>query len=78
MKEYTEFCSACKQIKFIKHLLHGELQLLLLPMGLRQDWMMDFITGLFSNKLMNIVFNAILIVVDRYIKFVKYIPSCKD
>ena len=39
---------------------------------------MDFITDLPLSKLMGIVFDAILIVVDRYIKFAKYIPSCKD
>lgn len=78
MKEYTEFCSACRQIKLTKYLLHGELQLLLLPMGPKQDWMMDFITGLPSIKLIDIIFNAIFVVVDKYIKFVKYILSRKD
>ena len=78
VKEYIEFCSAYRQIKPTRHLLHGELQSLLLSIGPRQDWTIDFITSLLPSKLMSIIFNTILVIVDRYTKFTRYILSCKD
>ena len=62
----------------MRHLPHGELQSLLLLIEPRQDWRMDFITGLSPSKLMNIIFDAILVVIDKYTKFARYILSCKD
>ena len=78
VKKYVESCSACRWIKFTKHLPHSKLQLLLLLIGSRQNWTMDFIIGLPPSKLMDIVFDTILMVVDRYTKFARYIPSRKD
>ena len=78
VKEYVKSYLACRQIKPTKHLLHDELQSLLLSIRLRQDWTIDFITGLPPSKLMGIVFDAILVVVNRYTKFARYIPSCED
>ena len=78
MKEYVESYLAYRRIKPTRHLPHGELQLFPLFMGLRQDWTMDFITGLPLSKLMGIVFDAISVIVNKYTKFARYIPSCKD
>ena len=78
MKEYVKFCSACRQIKPTRHLPHDELQSLSFPMGPKQDWTMDFITGLSPSKLIDIVFDAILVVVIRYTKFARYISSRED
>ncbi len=35
---------------------------------------MDFITGLPPSKYKNVVYNSILVVIDRFIKMVRYIP----
>ena len=78
VKKYVESYSTCRWIKPTRHLLYGELQSFLLPMGPRQDWIMDFITGLPLSKLIGIIFNAILVVVDRYTKFARYILSRED
>ena len=78
VKKYVKSCSACRQIKSTKYLLHNELQLLPLPMGPRQDWTMDFIIGLPLSKLMGIVFDAIFVVVDGYTKFARYILFHED
>ena len=45
VKEYVKLYLACRQIKSTRHLPHSKLQSLLLLIKPRQDWMMDFITG---------------------------------
>ena len=38
---------------------------------------MNFITKLFSNKRRDVVYDSILIIIDRYIKMIKYILMIK-
>ena len=38
---------------------------------------MNFITKLFSNKRRNVVYDSILMIIDRYIKMIKYISIIK-
>ena len=38
---------------------------------------MNFITRLLSNKRRDVVYNSILIIIDRYIKMIKYILIIK-
>ena len=40
--------------------------------------MFNFITNLSSSVYQGQVFDAVLVVIDRYTKFAKYIPACKD
>ena len=39
---------------------------------------MDFITGLPLSKFRGKVYDSVLVVVDRYIKLARYIPTTKD
>ena len=36
---------------------------------------MDFITGLLPSKYKNIIYDSILVIVDRFTKMVRYIPT---
>lgn len=40
--------------------------------------MLDFIIDLLFNVSQKQVFNIVLVIVNRYIKFERYIPTCKD
>ena len=43
-----------------------------------QDWMLNFITNLLPSVYQRQVFDVVLVVVDEYTKFARYIPACKD
>ena len=36
---------------------------------------MDFITGLLPSKYKNVIYNSILVIIDRFTKMVRYIPT---
>ena len=78
VQKYTKSCKTCKQAKPTCHLPNGQLQPLLLPKGPQQDWTMDFITELSPSTRRSSVYNTILVVVDRYIKYARYIPAWKN
>ena len=78
VQKYTESCEIYKRAKPTRHLPYGQLQSLPLPKGARQDWTMDFITGLSLSTKRDSVYNTVLVVVDRYTKYVRYIPAWKD
>jgi hypothetical protein len=44
----------------------------------RQDWTMNFITDLSFSKRWNKAYDSILIVIDRYTKYAKYIRARKN
>ena len=71
-------CHASRLIKPRRHLPHDELQLLLILMGLKKDWIIDFITELPLCMKRKSMYDSILIVVDRYTKYAKYIPVRKN
>jgi hypothetical protein len=77
VKKYVDFCSTCHRVKFVKHKFHDLLQVLSISENSRQDWTMNFITDLSSSKYWNIVYDSILMIIDRYIKFNLYISSKK-
>ncbi|HEX3639688.1 MAG TPA: DDE-type integrase/transposase/recombinase, partial [Ktedonobacteraceae bacterium] len=77
-KEYVKTCAVCQRSKAPRHLPYGELSSLPIPSAPFEELTMDFITGLPPAKISGCVYDAILVVVDRYSKMVKYIPSRKD
>jgi hypothetical protein len=77
VKEYVDFCSICHRVKLVKHKFHDLLQVLSISKNSRQDWTMNFITNLSFSKHRDIVYNSILMIIDRYIKFSLYISSKK-
>ena len=48
------------------------------PKGPRQNWTMDFITDLPPSIRRGQVYDSILVTIDRYTKFSRYIPARKD
>ena len=54
---------------------YGELKSLPIPNNVFEELTLDFIIGLLLAKLDNIVYNAILVIVDRYLKASIYIPA---
>ena len=78
VQKYVNACHACELTKPKRHLPHGKLQSLSIPMGPRKDWTMDFITGLPLCMRRKSVYDLILVIVNRYTKYAKYIPVRKD
>jgi hypothetical protein len=73
IKQYVDVCTRCHQIKALRHKLYEKLQSLSMSSELRQHWTLDFITNLFSSIRRILFFNAILIIIDRYTKYARYI-----
>jgi hypothetical protein len=55
-----------------------KLQSILMLKESRQDWTMNFITDLSSSKRWNKAYDSILIVIDRYTKYARYIRARKN
>ena len=61
-----------------RHRPYNKLQSLPVSKRPWQELSMDFITGLPPSKRRGVVYNAILIIVDRYTKIVRYLLAKKD
>jgi transposase InsO family protein len=77
LKEYIDSCAIYQGAKSLKQRPAGVLQSLPPPQGPWQELTMDFITGLPLSKRGDSVYDAILVVVDRYTKMARYIPTQK-
>jgi len=77
VKEYVESCEICQKTKAKRHRPYGELQSLPQPDGPWQELTMDFITDLPPSKRREGVYDAILVVMDRYTKMAIYQPTTK-
>ncbi len=77
VKKYVDSCSICHRVKLVKHKSHELLQTLSISKNFKQNWTMNFITDLLFSKHQNIVYDSILMIIDRYIKFSLYISSKK-
>ena len=77
VKKYCQTCDVCQRIKAPRHRPYGELKALPLPKKPWKELSMDFITGLPPSKRRGIVYDAILVVVDRFTKMVRYLPTTK-
>jgi hypothetical protein len=63
----------CQKVQISKHCLYGELLVFPIPQRPILKLIMDFIIGLpFTKTRTKEVINAILIIIDRYIKFLGY------
>jgi hypothetical protein len=77
VKKYVDTCSTCHRIKLVRHKSHDLLQSLSIFEKSRQDWTMNFITDLSFSKHREVVYDSMLMMIDRYIKFSLYISSKK-
>lgn len=75
VKMYVNTCEVCQRTKIPRHKPYGQMAALPQPKGPWKELSMDFITGLPPSKRGDGVYDAILVVVDRYTKMVRYLPS---
>jgi hypothetical protein len=74
-EEYVQNCPICQKMKVPRRLPQGKLSSLPVPNGIWRDLTMDFITGLPPSPREGKIYDAILVVVDRYTKAARYIPT---
>jgi len=74
-KKHVQTCDVCQRIRAPRHRPYGEMQALPHPEGPWQEITWDFVTGLPPSKRNGCVYDAILVVVDRYTKMALYIPT---
>jgi hypothetical protein len=77
VKKYVFSCDICQRVKTSRHHSYGEMQALPHSNGSWEEVIMNMITGLPSSKHDNSVHDTILVIVDRYIKMVRYISTNK-
>jgi transposase InsO family protein len=75
--EYVETCDICQRMKIPRHKPYGLLAPLPQPERPWQDISMDFIVDLPRSRWRGRDYDSIFVVVDRYSKFVRFIPCNK-
>ena len=75
IREYVTTCSICQNIAIPRHKPYGKLEPLPVPSGPWQEVSLDFITQLPRSHIGTAEYDAILVVVDRYTKIAKFIPT---
>jgi hypothetical protein len=78
VKKYVISCTKCFLTKSIKHKFYELLQSLSISRKLRKNWTMNFIIDLSFSKRREQIYDVILIIIDRYTKYFKYISARKD
>jgi hypothetical protein len=78
VKKYVNACLACHRIKTIRHKFSEQLQSILMLKESRLEWIMNFIIDLSSNVSREIAYDSILVLVDRYTKYARYIRARQD
>jgi hypothetical protein len=78
VREYVTTCSICQHTAIPRHKPYGKLEPLPVPERPWQEVSLDFITQLPSSYIGTAKYDAILVVVDRYTKMAKFIPTTTD
>jgi len=77
VKKYVFLCDVYQHVKTSKHHLYDEMQLLLYLNDSWEKIIMNMITDLSLYKWSNSVYDVILMIVDCYIKMIRYISISK-
>ncbi len=77
VKKYVFSCNICQRVKMFKHCSYDKMQTLPHSNSLWKKIIMNIITDLPSSKHSDSVYDAILMIVDRYIKMTQYISISK-
>ena len=77
VKEYIALCDICQRVKVSQHHSYSEMQVLSQLKKLWKEVIMNFITDLSLSKCNRCIYNAILIIVNWYIKMTHYIHMIK-
>ncbi len=78
VKKYVNACSACHRIKTVRHKSFEQLQSIFMLKEFRLKWIMNFIIDLLSNVSRKVAYDSILILVNRYTKYARYIRAKQD
>jgi hypothetical protein len=78
VREYVLSCQTCQNIAIPRHKPYSKLESLPIPEGPWKEVSLDFITQLPSSYIGTKEYDAILVIVDRYTKFAKFIPTTTD
>jgi hypothetical protein len=78
VKEYVISCTKCFLTKSIKHKFYELLQSLSIFQKFKKNWTMNAIIDLSFSKRREQIYDVILIIIDRYTKYFKYISAKKD
>ncbi len=73
VKKYVNACFACHRIKTIKHKFFEQLQSIFMFKKSRLKWIMNFIIDLSFNVSRRVAYDSILVLVNRYTKYARYI-----
>ena len=73
IKEYIQNCNVCQCVKALHYCFYDETTSFLISVRSWEKISMNFIIELFFNCYKNDIYNAILVVVDRYSKMTLYI-----
>ena len=77
VKTYVKICDVCQRIKTFRYRLYNVLQSLFQSVDSWKKITMNFITEFSFSKLKKLIYDAYLIVIDRYIKMILYISIIK-
>ncbi|USP74003.1 retrotransposon nucleocapsid protein [Curvularia clavata] len=75
VEDYCKSCLICQKSTPKRHLPYGPLAPLPPPNRAWEEVTMDFITELPPSKLQGVVYDAILVIVDRLTKMAHYVPA---
>jgi hypothetical protein len=75
VKKYVNACFTCHRIKIIKHKFFEQLQNIFMLKKFRLKWIMNFITDLSFNVNREIAYDSILVLVNRYTKYARYVQA---
>jgi hypothetical protein len=75
VKKYVNACFACHRIKTIKHKFFEQLQSIFMLKRSCLEWIMNFITDLSFNVNTKIAYDSILVLVNRYTKYARYVRA---
>ena len=78
IEEYVKNCPVCQRTKAPRQLPAGQLSSLPIPEDIWEEIALDFIVKLPPTKLKGVVYDSILVVVDRLSKMALYIPACES
>jgi len=79
VREYVKTCDVCQRTKAKRQRQAGKMQAPDMPSKPFESISMDFITDLSPSKdpVTNVVYDSVFVIVDRYTKFARYIPTLK-
>ena len=73
MKAYVQTCNVCQRIKVFKHKFYEKLNFLPVPEVPWKEIFMNFIIDFSSSKREDVVYDAILVIVNKCTKIIKYL-----